>query len=61
LFVSSNCWDVAGAAWFGYTTFWINRGAQPLEELGIQPAATASRLTDVVSFAREHGAKLRPA
>jgi len=61
LFVSSNCWDVAGAAWFGYTTFWINRGAQPLDELGIQPAATASRLTDVVSFAREHGAKLRPA
>ena len=60
LFVSSNCWDVAGATWFGYSAFWINRSAQPLEELGIQPAATGSRLIDVVSFVREHGAKPRP-
>jgi hypothetical protein len=25
LFVSSNCWDVAGATWYGYNTFWVNR------------------------------------
>ena len=34
LFVSSNCWDAIGATWFGYTTFWINRSGQPLEEIG---------------------------
>lgn len=52
LFVSSNCWDVAGATWFGYSTFWINRTAQPLEELGIEPLATGRRLTDVVEFVK---------
>lgn len=25
VFVSSNGWDVAGASWFGFTTFWLNR------------------------------------
>ena len=50
LFVSSNCWDAIGATWFGYTTFWINRGGQPLEELGAQPAAQGRLLTDVVAY-----------
>lgn len=52
LFVSSNGWDVAGATWFGFTTFWINRGAQPLEQLDVAPAATGTRLTEVVDFVR---------
>ncbi|BAL23572.1 haloacid dehalogenase type II [Azoarcus sp. KH32C] len=50
LFVSSNGWDAAGATWFGYTTFWINRTQQPIEELGVTPTATGQRLTDVVDF-----------
>jgi malate synthase len=50
LFVSSNCWDAIGATWFGYTTFWINRSGQPLEELGAQPAAQGRLLTDVVAY-----------
>ena len=50
LFVSSNCWDAIGAAWFGYTTFWINRSGQPLEELGAQPAAQGRLLTAVVAY-----------
>ncbi len=54
LFVSSNGWDAAGAAWFGYTTFWINRGNQPPETLGVSPDAIGSRLTDVVDFVRDH-------
>jgi len=34
-FVSSNCWDVAGAASTGLETFWIQRrSAEPPEELG---------------------------
>ncbi len=52
LFVSSNCWDAIGATWFGYTTFWINRSGQPLEELGAQPAAQGRLLTDVVSYVK---------
>ncbi len=50
LFVSSNCWDALGATWFGYTTFWINRSSQPLEELGVTPTAQGRLLTDVVAF-----------
>ena len=52
LFVSSNCWDAIGATWFGYTTFWINRSGQPLEELGVQPTAQGRLLTDVVSYVK---------
>lgn|SRR5574340_713418 len=50
LFVSSNCWDACGATWFGYTTFWINRAALPLEELDVIPSAQGRRLTDVVDY-----------
>lgn len=52
LFVSSNGWDAIGAAWFGYTTFWINRSGQPPEELGTQPDAEGRLLTDVVAYVR---------
>lgn len=52
LFVSANCWDAIGAAWFGYTTFWINRSGQPFEELGMQPDAQGRLLTDVVSYVK---------
>ena len=34
LFVSSNGWDAAGAKWFGYRSFWVNRNAAPRERLG---------------------------
>ena len=52
LFVSSNGWDVCGATWFGYTTFWVNRAGAPLERLGVQPAVEGRSLDDVVTFAR---------
>jgi 2-haloacid dehalogenase len=52
LFVSSNCWDACGAAWFGYTSFWINRSDQPVEELGVVPAATGRLLSEVPAYIR---------
>ncbi|MGB0127600.1 MAG: haloacid dehalogenase type II [Rhodocyclaceae bacterium] len=52
LFVSSNGWDAAGATWFGYTTFWINRSGQPLEQLDVTPSATGKTLNDVVSWVK---------
>ena len=51
LFVSSNAWDVCGAAWFGYTAFWVNRAAAPLERLGVRPAGEGRSLADVARFA----------
>ena len=32
-FLSSNAWDVAGAAHFGFRAIWVNRFAQPRERL----------------------------
>ncbi len=54
LFVSSNCWDACGAAWFGYTTFWVNRSAAPLEELGVKPHAEGRSLTDLFDYVEKH-------
>lgn len=50
LFVSSNGWDAAGAGWYGFTTFWINRGGQPGEALDIAPTATGCTMDDVVAY-----------
>ncbi|WP_460837623.1 haloacid dehalogenase type II [Noviherbaspirillum agri] len=53
LFVSSNCWDVCGASWFGYRTFWVNRNDAPLEELGVTPNGQGSSLADLLAFAEK--------
>lgn len=37
-FQSSNRWDVAGAAFFGFRTVWINRSAQPDEYPDLVPS-----------------------
>jgi 2-haloacid dehalogenase len=50
LFVSSNCWDVCGAAWFGYRTFWVNRANAPVEELGVTPNAQGRSLADLQDY-----------
>jgi 2-haloacid dehalogenase len=50
LFVSSNSWDAIGAAWYGYTSFWVNRMSMPLDQLGGQPHGTGSTLADAVDF-----------
>lgn len=49
LFVSSNGWDAAGAAWYGYTSFWVNRLGLPFEQLGVRPHSGAS-LSDAADF-----------
>lgn len=47
-FVSSNSFDIIGATAFGFRTFWVNRAANPLDELGVLPTMTISKLTDLV-------------
>jgi len=48
LFVSSNAWDVCGAAWFGFKTFWVNRMGQTAEVLDNTPDYIGRDLKDVV-------------
>ena len=47
-FVSSNGWDVAGAATYGFRAYWINRTGAPFDRLGVQPAAIINSLGDLV-------------
>lgn len=51
LFVSSNGWDIAGAGWFGYRTFWVNRNGEPAERLGVSASGEGRSLGDLVGFA----------
>ncbi|MFL9887718.1 (S)-2-haloacid dehalogenase [Paraburkholderia agricolaris] len=50
VFVSSNGWDVAGASWFGFTTFWLNRQNAPAEELGVTPHGAGGGMNDLLAF-----------
>jgi 2-haloacid dehalogenase len=43
-------WDVAGAKWFGYPTFWVNRSNAPVEQLGVVPDGVGSGMADLVKF-----------
>lgn len=43
-------WDAAGAGWFGYPTFWVNRLKAPVDELGVVPNGTGPGLDDLVKF-----------
>ena len=43
-------WDVAGAKWFGYPTFWVNRPNAPGEELGVAPDGAGADLNDLMKF-----------
>jgi len=46
-FVSSNRWDVAGAAASGMTAIWVNRGGAPTEYGEFAPAATLKSLAEL--------------
>jgi 2-haloacid dehalogenase len=48
-FVSSNCWDALGAKSFGFTVYWINRSASPLDALGFTPDAQVTSLADLAN------------
>ena len=50
VFAAFGGWDAAGAKWFGYPTFWVNRGNVPGEELGVVPDGVGPGLGDLVKF-----------
>lgn len=51
LFVSSNGWDAAGAAGFGFQTVWVNRAGAPMDRLPWTPQTTLPDLGDVPELA----------
>ncbi len=46
-FLSSNAWDAAGAAHFGFNVAWVNRYAQPSEALPGVPSAMLGDLSEL--------------
>lgn len=47
LFVSSNGWDAAGAAGYGFQTAWVNRANDPVDRLPWTPDTILSDLTSI--------------
>jgi len=52
LFISSNTWDIAGAASAGLQTVWIDRQGGQLEQLGFQPEARLRTLSELPGLLR---------
>jgi 2-haloacid dehalogenase len=47
LFVSSNGWDAAGAAGYGFQTAWVNRAGDPVDRLYAKPHHILPDLTTI--------------
>jgi len=50
LFVSSNGWDAAAAAGYGFDTVWVNRAGAPVDRLPAQPRRTLGDLTGIAGL-----------
>ncbi|MGR3793510.1 haloacid dehalogenase type II [Vannielia sp. SX4] len=51
LFVSSNGWDAAAAAGYGFQTAWVNRAGLPMDRLPWRPAHELTDLTPIPDLA----------
>ena len=51
-FMSSNAWDAAGAAHFGFQVVWVNRFSKPWERLPGKPKAVLTDLTTLPDLIR---------
>ncbi len=52
-FVSSNSFDVIGAATYGFRSIWVNRSAAPLDQLGQPPQLTVANLAELADAAHQ--------
>jgi 2-haloacid dehalogenase len=54
LFVSSNGWDAAAAAGYGFYTTWVNRAGEPMDRLPWTPQQVLSDLTTIPDIAAKN-------
>lgn len=52
LFVSSNGWDAAAGASYGFQTAWVNRAGDPMDRLPAKPGHILSDLTSIPDLAK---------
>lgn len=50
LFVSSNGWDAAGAAGYGFRAVWVNRAGEPVDRLPARPHTVLTDLTGIAEL-----------
>jgi 2-haloacid dehalogenase len=51
LFVSSNGWDAAAAAHYGFRTAWVNRAGEPMDRLPAVPGHVMRDLSGIPALA----------
>ena len=51
MFVSSNGWDAAGAAQYGFSTVWVNRAGEPMDRLPVEPSHVLTDLSTIPDLA----------
>ena len=51
LFVSSNGWDAAAAAGYGFETAWVNRAEEPMDQLPWRPGHVLTDLNPIPRLA----------
>lgn len=55
-FAAFGGWDAAGAKWFGYPTFWVNRMQAVPEELDVTADGIGKDLRELALFVQRYGA-----
>lgn len=55
LFVSSNGWDAAAAAGYGFTTAWVNRAGAPVDRMPWRPTHVMADLSGIPTLAEGAG------
>jgi len=46
-------WDMAGAKWFGYPTFWVNRAGFAKENLSVSPDGMGKGMKELTEFVQK--------
>jgi len=54
LFVSSNGWDAAHGAGFGFRSVWVNRAGEPMDRLPWKPAHVLADLRRIPDLAKAY-------
>ena len=57
LFAPFASWDMAGAKWFGYPTFWVNRFNTIADSLEATPDGVGSDLKGIAEFIKSYNSK----
>jgi 2-haloacid dehalogenase len=52
LFVSSNGWDAAAGAGYGFQSVWVNRVGEPMDRLPARPHHVLPDLTGIPDLSR---------